>query len=143
MPSPPTPVAAEERRVPVSRWLDVAAIGASAVCLLHCLALPLLFAALPAASRLLSLPEGFHLAAFLFAIPASATAMVAGYRHHGRWWPACLGAAGLMLIGIGALAGLRLLVETGVTVAGSLLLAAGHLDNWRLRARAIRNSRSV
>jgi hypothetical protein len=133
----------DHRRAPLWRWLDAAAIGASAACLVHCLMLPLLFAALPAASRLLSLPESFHLAAFAFAVPASAIAMGTGYRHHGALLPAGFGAIGLLLIGIGALGGLELLLETGVTVAGSLLLATGHLGNWRLRARAIRASGHV
>jgi hypothetical protein len=48
-----------------------------------------------------------------------------------------VGATGLVLIGLGALAGFRLALETGVTVIGSLLLAVGHLRNWRLRTRMI------
>jgi len=121
-------------------WVDAAAIAASAACLIHCLMLPLLFAALPAASRLLDLPEAFHLWTFMFAVPASGLAMFSGYRHHGALLPALAGAIGLILIGAGALAGFELLVETGVTVLGSLLLGVGHIANWRLRARALRSS---
>jgi len=124
--------------VPRMNWVDGAAMAASAACLIHCLMLPLLFAALPAASRLFNLPEAFHLWAFLFAVPASALAMISGYRHHGAVPPALAGAIGLLLIGAGALAGFELPVETGVTVMGSLLLGAGHIANWRLRARALR-----
>lgn len=125
--------------VSYTAWLDAAAIGASAACLVHCLALPLLFAALPAASYLLQLPESFHLGAFLFAIPASALAMSAGYRRHGAMLPGGFGAVGLILIGAGALGGFELMLETGVTVVGSVLLAVGHVGNWRLRARALRS----
>jgi hypothetical protein len=122
-----------------SAWMDALAIGSSIACLIHCLMLPLLFAALPAASRMFGLPESFHLAAFLFAVPASAIAMASGFRHHGAVLPAAVGAIGLVLIGVGALAGFELWLETGITVAGSLLLAFAHLKNWRLRARSIRS----
>ena len=117
-------------------WLDLAAIGASTACLIHCLLLPLLFAALPALSLLIDVPESFHAAAFAFALPASALAMIAGYKHHGAMHPIGMAAAGLLLIGTGAFAGLRLILETGLSVAGSLLLAAAHIRNWRLRKAA-------
>lgn len=118
------------------------AIGASAVCLAHCLMLPLLFALLPAASRLFAVPEAFHIGAFVLAIPASALAMRTGYRHHGIVHPVLLGLLGLILLGVGALGGQRLLIETGFTVTGSVLLAIGHLSNWRLRHAASRTRTS-
>jgi hypothetical protein len=117
-------------------WLDGFAIGASALCLVHCLALPLIFAVAPAATRLLGMPAWFHVAAFAVAVPASALAMLRGYRLHGVLLPVIFATLGLFLLGLGALAGFRLFLETGVTVAGSLILAAGHLRNWRLQRRA-------
>lgn len=114
-------------------WWDAFAVGASALCLFHCLALPLILALAPAASNVLGMPTWFHLAAFAVAVPASAIAMRRGYRHHGVALPALLGTIGLVLLGLGALCGFRLLVETGFTVFGSVLLAAGHLRNWRLQ----------
>jgi len=60
-------------------WLDAVVIGASIACLVHCLLLPLLFAALSALTRIVAVPESFHLAALFFAILASAWAMRAGY----------------------------------------------------------------
>lgn len=116
--------------------LDGLAIGASAACLVHCLLLPILIAVLPAASEYLGVPESFHTATFLFAVPASALAMRTGYRHHGIVLPAALALVGLVLLGVGALAGFRLFLETGVSVVGSLILAIGHLENWRLREKA-------
>lgn len=110
---------------------DKAALGASALCLVHCLGLPVLIALSPAIASLLDAAEGVHLLVFLFAVPVSAMAMVAGHRRHGLVVPAVLAAIGLGLIGVGALGGLRLLWETGVTVAGSLLLALAHLRNLR------------
>ncbi|HTU13057.1 MAG TPA: MerC domain-containing protein [Allosphingosinicella sp.] len=117
-------------------WLDGVAVGASFLCLAHCLLLPLVFAALPAAAAIIGLPDWFHAAAFLVAVPASALAMLGGYRRHGAILPVLIGALGLALLGAGALLGFRLAVETALTVAGSMLLAAGHLFNWRLRRSA-------
>lgn len=117
--------------------LDGLAIAASTACLVHCLLLPILFALLPAASAFLRVPEGFHVAAFLLAVPASAMAMRSGYRHHGIVLPAAFALVGLILLGLGALGGLGFLVEAGTSVIGSLLLAFGHLSNWRLRQKAL------
>lgn len=117
-------------------WMDAFAAGASVLCLAHCLVLPLLIAAMPAAASLLALPGWFHPAAFAMAVPASAFAMLAGYRRHGTLLPVLIGAVGLILLGAGVLLGLRLAAETAVTVTGSVLLAAGHLCNWRLRRSA-------
>lgn len=119
-----------------STWLDLAAIGASGACLLHCLLLPVLLALLPAAGRLIHVPEGFHLAAFAAAIPASTVAMLLGYRWHCATHPMAMAAVGLALLGYGALGGPGLIVETGFSVLGSLILALGHVRNWRLRSRS-------
>lgn len=121
--------------------LDSFAIGASIACLVHCLLLPILFALLPAASTFLRIPESFHIAAFLLAIPASALAMRSGYRRHGTALPAAFAFTGLILLGLGALAGLGFFFEAGTSVIGSLLLAFGHLRNWRLGQKALGASR--
>lgn len=118
-----------------SSWLDIAAIGTSAACLIHCLMLPLLFAALPALSAIIGLPESIHAIAFLLAVPASVGAMIGGHRRHGSNHPAIMAASGLALMGVGALGGFKLMLETGLTVAGSVTLAVAHLNNWRLRRR--------
>jgi len=117
-------------------WLEGLAISASAACLVHCLGVPLLFALLPAASSLLGVPESFHLVAFIIAVPASGLALLSGYRRHGAMLPVLCGAGGLLLLGAGALGGQAYLVETGLTVIGSLVLGFGHLRNWRLRLDA-------
>ncbi|MGV3480760.1 MAG: MerC domain-containing protein [Sphingobium sp.] len=116
-------------------WLDGLSIGASALCLIHCLALPILIAALPALARALDLREGFHLLVLAAAIPTSAVALMAGHRRHGALVPVFTGIAGLVLMMIGALFTSRAAAETALTVAGSLLLASAHIANWRLRAR--------
>jgi hypothetical protein len=90
------------RKTPRPAPLDAAAIGASFVCLVHCLLLPLVMAALPAISHFLQPPEALHVAAFLIAVPVSALAMLRGHRRHGLHLPAVIGGLGLILIGTGA-----------------------------------------
>ena len=114
-------------------WLEGAAVSASLLCLAHCLALPLLIAALPALSTVLAVPESFHLWVLAFAVPASGAALVSGRVHHGMDWPLATGAIGLAALAIGAILLGTSPAETPVTVAGSLLLAAAHVGNWRLR----------
>ncbi|PCD01937.1 MerC mercury resistance protein [Sphingomonas spermidinifaciens] len=119
------------------RLLDDLAIGASTLCLIHCLVLPALLVALPALTTVLALPRALHPIAFAFALPTSAAALAIGWRRHQRWRPAALAVVGLAAIGLGALAPLGEAIETLVTVPGSLLLAAAHV----LNARAVRHAR--
>lgn len=116
-------------------WVESAAMGASMLCLVHCLALPLILAALPTLSSVLAIPESFHLWVLAFAVPASGAALVAGRARHGAVWPLVLGASGLALLAIGAVVLGARPAETPTTVAGSLLLVGAHLSNWRLRTR--------
>ena len=114
-------------------WIERAAVGASALCLIHCIGLPLLLAALPALSSLLPIPESFHVRVLAFAVPSSALALFAGRHHHRRAYPLMIGATGLMLLALGALLLLGGRWETPVTIMGSLCLACAHIANWRLR----------
>lgn len=120
----------------MGKWFDGFAVGASALCLVHCLGLPLLIAALPAIANRIDPGEGFHLAVLLFAIPTSAFALIEGWRRHRGVAPLFVGGAGLALMAMGLAFENWVAVETGVTVAGSLLLAGAHVANWRRRARA-------
>ena len=110
---------------------DAAAIALSLMCLVHCLMLPLAISIIPTATRFLDLPEEVHAIIFISAVPISAGALFVGHRRHGLWVPAAAGFMGLVLIGAGAFAGLSALVETGISVVGSLFLLAGHVANMR------------
>ena len=120
--------------------LDRFATGASLLCLLHCLAFPLLIAALPSLSQILHLPESFHVWVVLFAIPGSLWALLAGRSRHGAITPLILGSAGLLFL----IAGISILHDAGwetqSTVAGSLLLSAAHVFNWRLRHKRVHSA---
>ena len=114
-------------------WFERAAAGASLLCLIQCAGLPLLLAAMPALSRLLDLPQSFHLWLLGFAIPASGSALLLGFRQHRAWPLLAAGGIGLLLLSAGAvlLGGGRF--ETPVTMAGSLCLVWAHIGNWRRR----------
>ncbi|WP_242115606.1 MerC domain-containing protein [Sphingomonas lacusdianchii] len=112
--------------------LDGAAIGASLLCLIHCIGLPILFALLPALASIgLPSSEWLHLLLLLTAIPVSALALVGGWRAHGRVVPMLLGALGLAGLAAGLAFDSVPGAETALTVAGSLALAMAHIGNWR------------
>lgn len=114
-------------------WIERAAFTASLLCLVHCLALPLVIAALPMLARALALPESVHVWLLAFAIPASGAALLAGHVRHGAAWPLGAGGVGLLLLAVGALAFGGSGAETPLTVSGGLILASAHIGNWRLR----------
>jgi hypothetical protein len=119
-----------------SDMIEALAIGATAACLVHCLVLPLLVAAVPLLASVLPIPAHFHLIALLLAIPATAGALFAGYRRHRLATPLVTGTAGLTLLALAALTWDATPLEVPVTVIGSLLIAAAHLANWRYRRDA-------
>jgi len=111
--------------------LDSIAIGASFACMIHCLAVPILLAALPAFAQIADIPESFHLIMLGVAVPTSALALVRGHRIHGAAIPVIFGALGILLLCIGAFWPNNESLETGLTVLGSLALATAHIGNWR------------
>jgi len=113
------------------RWLDGLAIGASAACLVHCLALPALFALLPALSVLMPSPELIHGVAIIFAVPVSGGALLAGFRVHRLIIPVILGSCGLITLTSALLLAPDSQMETLITVVGSLMIVAAHILNWR------------
>lgn len=115
--------------------LDVGAVALSSLCLLHCLALPLLAAALPLFGAWAE-AEWVHGMFVAIALPITAFALWRAHRQHAlpalAWWAA---GAGLALLLAGALEWPSHDSETVVTVAGSLMLAATHVWNARRRHR--------
>jgi len=115
--------------------LDGFALGASALCMIHCLALPLLMAALPMLADGLFAGEAFHLIVLALAIPTSGLALASCWRQHRAAAPLAAGCTGLAMMALALTAG-SATGETAMTVAGSLLLAAAHIANWRARSGA-------
>ena len=128
-----------------SEILDQIALALSGVCLLHCLALPLLVAGLPLLAGTGSLH--FHLQMFAAVLPVSLLAFALGYRRHRNLRIIASGAVGLLLLMAGAAAhgSYGASADTGFTVAGALALATAHYLNARLaRGRfANRASRTI
>lgn len=118
---------------PADAWLDRAGIAMSFLCLVHCLALPVLIALLPALASVLAVPEQFHLVMVCFAAPTSAIALWTGRARHRASWPVVLGGCGIALLFVGAVL-VEGWSEVALTVAGSLALAGAHLVNWSKRA---------
>lgn len=129
---------------PPRSLLDLSAIGASIVCLAHCLLLPLLFFLWPLSAHTFDFPESFHVASVLLAMPVSSLAMIGGYRRHKHVMPSFCAAGGLAMLGVGASGNVTGLGETAVTVLGSGLLIGAHLWNRRgARLRFLSDVRSV
>lgn len=120
-----------------ARVFDASAIGLSGLCLLHCLALPVLAALLPALAAW-SHAEWVHAAFVLLAFPLAGLALWRSHRV--RPLPAslwALSASGLVALTLGAVGWPAESLETPITVAGSVMLASAHAWNWRRRhARA-------
>lgn len=123
--------------MPASARSDATAMILSLLCLVHCLLLPVAIALIPAATHFLDIPEAAHAILFFFAAPISAFAVLAGVRRHGWWMPAVTAAIALTLIGMGAFGGFSLLLETGISVLGSLLLLAAHALNMGASSRSL------
>lgn len=116
---------------PSQSWLDWAAVSASGLCLLHCLALPLVIAALPSLGGAVA-GSGTHWVLLAFALPVSLWVLTRDP------WPAgliplLLGAAGLSLMTLGVAFYEGLPAERVLTVAGVSLVAAAHIVRWRRR----------
>ena len=119
-----------------SDLLESIAVGATAACLVHCIALPVLIAALPALASVVPIPEKFHVVALALAVPATGGALLAGYLRHRLAGPLCSGVVGLVLLALGVFHWGETPLEAPVTICGSLFIAGAHLANWRLRRAA-------
>ncbi len=111
---------------------DRAGLWTSALCLLHCLATPLVMALMPVAGAELWAGEWVHRALGGVLVLLAAGAFVPGFLRHRRCCVPALGAGGLAAVLFAAFAGEASLGETGeilLTVAGSGVLMAAHLAN--------------
>lgn len=114
---------------------DRLGLGASAVCLVHCLVLPFMLTGTAALSS--GTHHAFHLGVLALTLPLALWAALPGYREHRDRGVLVLLGAGLALL-VGAFAAHDLAGEVGhvgLTVAGSVVMLAGHLRNYRRRAQ--------
>lgn len=111
---------------------DKTAIGLSTLCAIHCLMLPVAIVMLPSLLATSFGDESFHQWLLLAVIPSSAIALTLGCRKHGRWGVVTTGVLGLSVLVFTAFFGHDLLGELGekvASIAGALLIVAGHLQN--------------
>lgn len=120
------------RPTPEEPWLDWLAIGTSLLCLVHCLALPLIIASLPSlgttAGGVFGKADLTHWLLLAMAVPVSLWALGRG---RAGPLPLITGAVGLALMALAVLRFEGTPDERWLTVAGVILVAIAHLMRWR------------
>ena len=114
--------------------LDAIAVVLSGVCMLHCLALPLMLTVFPILNVTLLSETVFHLLMLVVILPVSVIALTIGCLFHKDEMTLVLGALGLSILTITAFFGHQLLGLTGeriLTSFGGLILACAHVQNYR------------
>jgi hypothetical protein len=120
----------------ISRTLgDKLSISLSLLCVIHCLATPVLLVILPAAFAMHLEGEGFHLFISTMVIPLSTATLFMGCRQHRTWGVAIFGGLGVAALCLAALFGHDLVGEAGekiATVVAASVIAIAHVWNYRL-----------
>src|SRR5262245_41516547 len=102
----------------IRRW-DAVGVIVSAACVVHCIAVPLLFGLLPAFGLEFLAKSGFHQLLAVVVLGVAALAFVPGYRLHRTRSVLVLGLSGVVLLGAGAfLPGISSLIESIITIIG-------------------------
>ncbi|MEM7611643.1 MAG: MerC domain-containing protein [Pseudomonadota bacterium] len=109
--------------------IDLYAATISTLCLIHCLALPLLAAVLPLAGQI-SDNELLHKGLVLLAAPATLWVVRHAWRTPGMRGFVAIATTGLGLLVLAAFAAPLEAFELPLTVLGSVLLASAHVWRW-------------
>jgi hypothetical protein len=118
----------------LSKYFDRVAIALSTICIVHCLAMPLVIAVLPIAAFAFGGDGHFHSLMLWFVVPTSVLGFGLGLRVHRRADIVAMGAIAIAALAVTALRGHSAWdpsVEVLVNVAASVLLAAAHWRNFR------------
>jgi hypothetical protein len=124
----------------IQSFADKAAISLSFLCTLHCLALPLALALLPAATAFNLEDEVFHIWLLIAVIPTSLIALAMGCKKHSDYKVLLIGITGLSLLILAAVLGHDFLGENGekwFTILGAVIIVIGHILNHRLCQRSL------
>ena len=113
--------------------LDASAMTLSALCLIHCLALPVLAVSLPVFG-VWAEAEWVHKAFVVFAVLISGGLIIQSVVRRQTLTFAGLAVSGLAFLIAGAFVEAFHDHETLLTVIGALLLASAHVIRWRSRA---------
>ena len=107
----------------------------SALCISHCVLLPLALGFLPAATTELLEGESLHQGLVFVVVLCAGMAFVPGWRRHRRVEVPGLAVMGLVLLGVAAFLlpeRVSESLETGLTLGGGVLLAVAHARNRTL-----------
>lgn len=116
-----------------TKKLDNLSIWLSGLCILHCLALPIITIGIPLLGEFFG--EHYHAIMLFVIIPISLVALYRGYRNHKNTLIACLGCFGILMILLGGTIihyQYNLLTDSLFTVSGSLALSLAHYYNNRI-----------
>ncbi|MDC9727844.1 MAG: MerC domain-containing protein [Methyloprofundus sp.] len=113
---------------------DKLSIGLSLLCAIHCLAVPVMLALLPAIAGLQLDNEAFHSWMLWAVIPTSIYALTMGCKRHKRLRLLVVVGAGLTLLILAVILAEDTIGESGekiLTLLGASLVASGHYWNFR------------
>jgi len=111
------------------------AISLSLLCTIHCLVLPLALVILPSLAALPLADEAFDLWMVIAVIPVSAYALTMGCKKHKSYHQLLIGGIGLSLLLAAVFLDHDSLGENRekiLTVSGAVMIAIGHILNYRL-----------
>lgn len=117
------------RAAPAPGGSDLLGAALSALCIVHCVSVPGLLVAMPAAGAVVG---GFHPVLLVGVTLVAAWAFVPGFLVHRAPSVLVLAALGLALLALGALVLEESRLETVVSVAGAGAMLAAHLRNRTL-----------
>lgn len=122
----------------LTQKLDGLAVSFSVICLLHCLLLPVSVTLLPIIGLPLS-HGAFHQLLLVVVLPTSLFALGLGCRRHRSRSVAWLGGLGMGLLILAAFAVDSVwghALEREITIAGGIILALAHIQNFRVCRKA-------
>jgi hypothetical protein len=123
----------------LNNYLDKSAVTLSFLCVLHCLALPLITVLVPSIIASALNQELFHLMMVVCVLPVSIYALTMGCRKHNKFSIGIYGALGLMTLVSALVFGESHLGEMGektLTTLGAIIIAFAHIKNYQLCNKA-------
>lgn len=117
---------------PYASRLDCLGACISGICLVHCIAMPLLLAFAPALAHFIPGDELFHRLLALLVVGAGLPSFWLGFRKHGRTVVVAAGLAGLSIVLFALAFGDSFnshIAEIALTMTGSVVLTSAHLAN--------------
>lgn len=125
-----------------TRRLDLYAAALSTLCLIHCLALPLLATLLPLAGQFSESPL-VHRVLVLLAVPVTLWVVWQSLPVRGARVFILAALSGLALLLVAAFSETVAAFEQPITVAGALILGMAHLGRWARHRTAARRHRDA